>query len=245
MTRQEEELAIRQRELMARRREARMARQRTEPIMILFIGLLAVAAVAGVNLIINQKDDKTGRPAHASPVKVQDSAPRPREEQGAERAFMQRLSVVESLAKDLQQRVQKLETAPQFKRISSPEVSEANPRQGEVAERHLGMVDEALSHGQEYVAKGKYDPDGHAQILSALVKAYAVRNLSPTTNRSLMAAIQQVNEIGVRYYLTAARGLPGSDAVQLLDRFLRSTPGLTLAQAQEVRDAIRDIKSSR
>jgi hypothetical protein len=220
-----------------------MARQRNDAVVLIVLGLLSMSVVALINYFSNRGEDNSHTNRSLVPSNEQEHAQLLRRDRDAQQVLIRRLEEVESLAKSLQQRLQRLESVPQFQQIPSSGGAE-RPGSGGGSPNSMGLADGALDRGRDYIARGKYDPMLHERILSDLVNAYAVRSLSPPQNKTLLAEIQQVNTIGVKHYLDLAHELPAPSATQLLDRFLKSTPRLTPSQMNQILDAIQESKAS-
>jgi hypothetical protein len=221
-----------------------MARHRNDAVVLIVLGLLSVSVVALISHFSNRGEDNSHTNRSQVPSNVQEPAQLPRQDRDAQQVLIRRLEEVESLAKSLQQRLQKLESVPQFQQIPSSEGGAERPSLEGVTLNSMGLADGALDRGRDYIARGKYDPMLHERILSDLVNAYAVRSLPSSQNKSLLAEIQQVNTIGVKHYLDLAHELPAPSATQLLERFLKSTPRLTPSQMNQILDAIHGSKAS-
>jgi hypothetical protein len=91
----------------------------------------------------------------------------------------------------------------------------------------------SLVRAWSYLAAQHYEPSIQNQVVGDLITAYRTPHLSAESNRALLSAIQQVNEIGVAHAISEADRLPPSDAVRGLQTLLRSAPTLQLTKRQK------------
>jgi len=215
-----------------------MIRPAREYVVMMSLGLLSIFAVLGVGQLFkksgSERPDSQSRLLGKAVDELKDSS----EAQGRETA--KRLSEIESALRDIEQRLATTEAIvshlPALPSSTSPPLDE--PRAGLNRMTGSGRVQAALSRGWQYVAKNEFAPENHDRVLSDLVAAYAVQGLSTEENSALVAAIQQVNEIGVGRVIRESEGLSAIEAANRLRTFLQTTPKLTPGQRTRINSAI-------
>jgi hypothetical protein len=230
-----------------------------ETLVMAALGLFSVGLVVVVSqLFARPTADSTSRQA---PISAQVQALRS-DVQADDRAIVKKLDQLETALRDLQQKSDPADarsagppTVPSTDTRSGvpppvptdPPIASAptSPAPG-VASSTLGIdphtgsgsAQGALIRGWQYIARQEFDPGEHEQVIANLVKAYAVEGLTPEMNSSLIATIQQVNEIAIARALTDARGLSPTDAARRLRALLETAPRLTSGQRARINAAL-------
>ena len=217
-----------------------MARQWNESILMVVLGLLSIGTVLGVSQFFKQAT--SDKPSSRVEIVAEQMQKMKDDIDSQHRATTHTLEDIESTVKNLKQRVEVLEAATPSPQESTPNRQPSPSSTPRLADdEHGSSIEQALARGREYVARSRFDPKNHDRVLSDLVAAFAVKGLSPGANRSLLATIQEVNEIGVANVISQAQTLPALDATKRLQAFLRSTPRLTPGQRAQVQSALTGI----
>jgi hypothetical protein len=210
-----------------------------EPIVMVALGVISIGAVVFVNQLF--KKSGPDRLDTQSKILAEDVRRLKDDSDARNQAILRRLDQLESTVKDIQQRITDQEATgsrfPQPETLSPPPDRQNGAKANTSASEGQNQVQEALIRGWRYLAKHAFDPKDHDRVLSALVAAYKVQGLSEEVNNSLVAAIQQVNEIGMTQVLSEVRNLAAPDAVERLRTFLR-TPMLTRGQSSRIKSAL-------